>query len=203
MARCVLLRSVRSTPIGNNTLTIRTFPFSPQSLVLAAACTASFCVLFFYRPTGRPRRTSMQLECHRKTINGRVPFQARGFPPVTEEQNRPSSLQSGGVEDQPGPQYPGLWHRGSLSARSFSRSPSPPPPLLSHNVLRDGQTSPLRPQLVVSRSTCPPLFPSLHANSFVIGTAVIHTHCGTLLTCTEICCHAALVPVKGDHMRAR
>jgi len=58
MARCVLLHSVRSTPMGNNTLTIRTFLFSPQSLVLAAACTASFCVLFFYRPTGRPRRTS-------------------------------------------------------------------------------------------------------------------------------------------------
>ena len=61
-----------------------------------------------------------------KLSNGRVPFQARGFPPVTEEQDRPSSLQSGGVEDQP--QYPGLWHRGSPSARSFSRSPSPPPP---------------------------------------------------------------------------
>ncbi len=29
MARCVLLRSVRSTPMGNNTLTIRTFLFSP------------------------------------------------------------------------------------------------------------------------------------------------------------------------------
>ena len=31
MARCVLLRSVRSTPIGNNTLTIRTFLFSLRS----------------------------------------------------------------------------------------------------------------------------------------------------------------------------
>jgi len=59
MARCLLM--------GNNTLTIRTFLFSQQLLVLAAACTASFCVLFFYRPTGRPRRTSLQLECHRKT----------------------------------------------------------------------------------------------------------------------------------------
>jgi hypothetical protein len=61
-----------------------------------------------------------------KLPNGHVPFQARGFPPVIEEQDRPSSLQSGGVEDQP--QYPGLWHSGSPSARSFSRSPSPPPP---------------------------------------------------------------------------
>jgi hypothetical protein len=39
-----------------------------------------------------------------------------------------------------------------------------------------GQTSPLRPRLVVSRSTCPPLSPSPHVNSFVLGTAVINTH---------------------------
>ena len=37
----------------------------------------------------------------------------------------------------------------------------------------DGQTSPHRPLLVVSRSTCPPLSPSPHANIFIIGTAVI------------------------------
>jgi hypothetical protein len=29
----------------------------------------------------------------------------------------------------------------------------------------------------VSRSTCPPLSPSPHANSLTIGTAVINTHC--------------------------
>jgi hypothetical protein len=29
------------------------------------ACTASFCVFFFYRPTARPRRTSLPLDCHR------------------------------------------------------------------------------------------------------------------------------------------
>jgi hypothetical protein len=43
-------------------------------------------------------------------------------------------------------------------------------------VQRDGQTSPRRPRLVVSRSTCPPLSPSPHGKSFVIGTAVINTH---------------------------
>jgi hypothetical protein len=63
MARCVLLRSVRSTPIENNTLTIRTFLCSPQSLVLAAACTASFCVLFFYMPTVGLRWPSRRVEC--------------------------------------------------------------------------------------------------------------------------------------------
>ena len=28
-----------------------------------------FCVFFFYRPTGRPRRTSLPLECHRNATN--------------------------------------------------------------------------------------------------------------------------------------
>jgi hypothetical protein len=42
--------------------------------------------------------------------------------------------------------------------------------------VRDGQASPHRPRLVVSRSTCPPLSPSPLANSFIIGTAVINTH---------------------------
>ena len=43
-------------------------------------------------------------------------------------------------------------------------------------VGRDGQPSPHRPRLVVSRSTCLPLSPSPHANSFIKGTAVINTH---------------------------
>jgi len=43
----------RLLPISNNTLTIRTFLFSPRSLVPPPACMASFCVFFFYRPTGR------------------------------------------------------------------------------------------------------------------------------------------------------
>jgi hypothetical protein len=68
------------------------------------------------------------------------------------------------------------------SARSLSRSPSPPPPSFTQSpfpprsLVRDGQTSPHRPRLVVSRSTCPPLSPSPHANSFIIGTAVQNTH---------------------------
>ena len=43
--------------------------------------------------------------------------------------------------------------------------------------VRDEQTHPHRPRLVVSHSTCPPLSSPPHANSFVIGPAVIkHTH---------------------------
>jgi hypothetical protein len=56
---------------------------------------------------------------------------------------------------------------------SFTQSPSPP-----RSLVRHGQTSPHRPRLVVSRSTCPPIFPPPHANSFVLGPAVINTHTG-------------------------
>jgi hypothetical protein len=43
--------------------------------------------------------------------------------------------------------------------------------------VHDEQTHPHRPRLVVSHSTCPPLSSPPHANSFVIGPAVIkHTH---------------------------
>jgi hypothetical protein len=42
-----------------------------------------------------------------------------------------------------------------LPPPSFTQSPSSP-----RSLVRDGQTSPLRPRLVVSRSTCPPLSPS-------------------------------------------
>jgi hypothetical protein len=42
--------------------------------------------------------------------------------------------------------------------------------------VRDGQPSPHRPRLVVSRSTCPPISPPHpHVNSFVLGPAVINT----------------------------
>jgi hypothetical protein len=124
------------------------------------------------------------LRCHWKAIAaqpiGLVPFQARGILPVAEEQSRTRGGQSGGVTHQP--QCRGLWHSSSLSARSLSRSPSSPPPSFTQSffpprsIVRDGQTSPHRPWLVVSRSTCPPLSPSAHTNSFVIGTAVINAH---------------------------
>jgi len=42
--------------------------------------------------------------------------------------------------------------------------------------VRDEQTHPHRPRLVVSHSTCPALSSSPPANSFVIGPAVINTH---------------------------
>jgi hypothetical protein len=108
---------------------------------------------------------------------GLVPFQARGSLRVVEEQSRTRGGESGGVTDQP--LCRGLWHSSSPSARSFTRSPSSPPPFTQfpfppRSLVRDGQTSPHRPQLVVSRSTCPPISPSPHEHSFVTGTAVIN-----------------------------
>jgi len=54
---------------------------------------------------------------------------------------------------------------------SFTQSPFPP-----RSLVREGQTSPHRPRLVVSHSTCPPLSPSPHANSVMLGTAVINNN---------------------------
>jgi hypothetical protein len=111
---------------------------------------------------------------------GLVSFQARGILPVAEKQSRTRGSQSSGVEDQP--QCRGVWHSSHPSARSLSRSPSPPPPSFTQSpspprsLVRDGQTSPHRPRLVVSRSICPPLSPSPLANSFMTGTTVINTH---------------------------
>jgi hypothetical protein len=62
-------------------------------------------------------------------------------------------------------------------------------------VQSDGQTSLLRPRLVVPRNTCPPLSPS-HANSFVIGTAVINAHTSTAV-CVE--CLFLRSPSRAPH----
>jgi hypothetical protein len=61
--------------------------------------------------------------------------------------------------------------------------------LLLRVPVRDGQTHPHRPRLVVSHSTCPPLSSSPHAHSFVIGPAVIkHTHTHPLIR-FQTCCY--------------
>jgi hypothetical protein len=163
-------------PVGNNTLTIRTFPegvqdtklstnkqhslsFSPPSQAHPPACTASFCVLFSLGPSGDRGALNCQWNAIATPPIGLVSFQARSILPVAEEQRRTRGGQSGGVTDQP--QCQGLWHRNSPSARSLSCRPSSPPPSFTpspsfpRSLVRDGQTSPHRPRLVVSQAPGP------------------------------------------------
>jgi hypothetical protein len=65
--------------------------------------------------------------------------------------------------------------------------------------VRDGQTHPHRPRLVVSHSTCPPLSPPPNANSFVIGPAVIkHTHTFSRQGATGVPLFTTWDPVAGS-----
>jgi len=74
--------------------------------------------------------------------------------------------------------WDGIHSHVSLRTRSpssrhppFTHDPFPP-----RSLVCGGQTSPRKPRLVVSHSTCPPLSSSPHAHSFVLGTAVINNN---------------------------
>ena len=43
--------------------------FLPAIMSTSNRMHGEFCVFFFYRPTGRPKCTSLPLECHRNAIN--------------------------------------------------------------------------------------------------------------------------------------
>jgi hypothetical protein len=107
-----------------------------------------------------------------------VSFQARGILTVAEEQSRTCGSQNGGVEDQP--QCRGMWHSSLHSALSLSRSPSPPPSSFTQSpspprpLVRDGQTSPHRPRLVVSMSSTIPLPPGEQLHNRYCSNK--HTH---------------------------
>jgi hypothetical protein len=81
-----------------------------------------------------------------------------------------------------------MCHSRTPPARSLSLSPSSPSPFTQspfphRSLVCDGQTSPHRPRLVVSRCTClPPLSPSPQANNFLTGTVVINTYIHTCVT---------------------
>ena len=170
-------------------LTIRTFLFSRYHEHIQPHARRVFASSFSTGPPGDRGALHCRWNAIATQSIGLVPFQARGILPVAEEQSRTRGSQSSGVEDQP--QCRGMCHSSRPSARSLSRSPSSPLPSFTQSpspprsLMRDGQTSPHRPRLVVSRSTCLPLSPSPHANSFVIGPAVINTH--TLCQCNRYC----------------
>ena len=175
---------LQSKAIGNNTLTIRTFLFSPQMSQPPPACTASFCDFFFCRPTGRPRHTLLTLDATGvpSQINQSDSFR---FKRAAFFQSLKIKVGLAAAKTEVlriNLNFRGLWHSSSPSAHTLLRSPSSPPhsftqsPFPPRSLVRDGQTSPHSPRLVVSHSTCLPLSPSPHANSFIIGTAVINTH---------------------------
>jgi hypothetical protein len=106
MRLCVCLRSARQIAIANNTMTIRTFLFSPLLSAQAHACTANYKHTHARRSLAssfstRPPGDRGALHCHWNAIAtqpiGLVPFQARGILPVAEEQSRTRGGQSGGI----------------------------------------------------------------------------------------------------------
>jgi hypothetical protein len=132
----------------------------------------------FYRPTRRPRRTSLPLECNRNATN-RTRFKRAAFYQSLKSKVGLAAAKPAALRINLNVEGCGIV---AAPVHAPSRAPLLLPLLLSHNLppprslVPDEQTSPLRPRLVISRSTCPPLSPSPHANSFVIGTAVINTH---------------------------
>ncbi len=72
------------------------------------------------------------------------------------------------------------WIHSHTSLRTRSPPSRHPPfthyPFPPRSLVCGGQTSPHKPRLVVSHSTCPPLSSSPHAHSFVLGTAVINNN---------------------------
>jgi hypothetical protein len=141
-------------------------------------CLAKFCVFFFYRPTGRPRRTSLPLECHRNKTT-RTCFRLAAFYQSFKHNVGLAAAKAASVRINLNIEGCGIvaptMHAPSpthfFSPSFFTQSPFPP-----RSLVRDGQTSPHRPRFVVSHSTCPPLPPFPHANSFVMGTAVINNN---------------------------
>ncbi len=131
MRLSVLLRSAKLTAIGNNQnisflpaiasygtylpqgiygarllffVSARTNKRHHVNMCVLLHCTASFCVFFFYRPTGRPRRISLPLECHRSRgwqPIGPVPFQARGILPSTCPPLSPSPTRTARFHQEP------------------------------------------------------------------------------------------------------
>jgi hypothetical protein len=69
------------------------------------------------------------------------------------------------------------WHTSPRTRSPSSRHPpSTHHPFPPRSLVCGGQTSPHKPRLAVSHSTCPPLSSSPHAHSFVLGTAIINNN---------------------------
>jgi hypothetical protein len=75
------------------TLTFRTCIVSPASPVPPRARTPSAGVLLWSNSTGRRRKTSLPLECHREPTTQNAPVQARGVEPRPAEHSRTCGCQ--------------------------------------------------------------------------------------------------------------
>jgi hypothetical protein len=132
MRLCVLLRSAKLTTIGNNTLTIRTFLFSPPLSAQAHACTASFCVFFFYIPH---RETEAHFPAagmsSQRNHSDSFRFKRAAFYQSLKSKVGLAAAPSGGVEDQPQCQGCGI---AAAPVHAPSRAPLLSPLLLSHNL---------------------------------------------------------------------
>ena len=113
---------------------------------------------------------------------------------------------------EPSPRARALQPEDSSSVRQTYPDPSPVVPVpLAESITAQGHgispTGPHRPwlRLVVpnSRSTCPPLSPSPHANSFVIGTAVINTHAACHVSDSLASCPDKPVPEPAAHQSSQ
>ena len=79
------------------------------------ACTANFCVFFFYRSTGRPRHTSLPLECHGNATNRRlVALSGPALHPATRDLE--------GVRNASPPEILFLFFSSHLNLNSVSKS---------------------------------------------------------------------------------
>jgi hypothetical protein len=143
---------------------------SPDGLVVGLApATLEFWVRF-------PNERNQGKQAH-PVLKYRVPHGSQPRPgwapdPLMVGIRSPDGLVVGSCTSHPGV-------LGSIPKREEpgkTGAPCVKVPGSSRVPVRDGQTHPHRPRLVVSHSTCPPLSSSPHAHSFVIGPAVIkHT----------------------------
>ena len=147
MRLCVLLRSAKLTAIGNNTLTNQNISFLPAIVSTSTRMHGEFLRLLF-------------LQAHRET---EAHFTAAGM----SLQRNHSDL------------FPFKRAAFSQSLKSKVGLAAAKAAALRMNLNVEGcgiVAAPVHATRDVSRSTCPPLSPSPHANSFIKGTAVIITH---------------------------
>jgi hypothetical protein len=110
-ARCLLLHKINA--YGQQYADHQNIFFLPA--IVSTHARRVFASSFSTGPPGDRGALHCRWNVIAKLPLGLVPFQARGILSVTEEQSRPRSVQSGGVEDQH--QYRGLWHNGSCDLR--------------------------------------------------------------------------------------